>query len=487
MKVAFVTPASDLHKSLVYRLGHLAYEPSNSISGPLILGKILVNAGHSVSAYEELYQKLPLKKILESDVIGISTMTSTAPRAYELADFFRAQGKRVIMGGFHASSMPEESLLHCDQVLVGEVENVIRDVVEGVITKNIVRCEPVENMDVIPFPDYSLLKTPVKIANFITSRGCTHKCSFCTTTRMFHPHRSMSPERVIEAIRYFRGQGFERVNIQDDNFTADKNRAKRILRMIIQNDLMFKETFFFGRIDIANDEELLMLLKQAGFKIVLVGMESTNPDALEKINKRQTAQHVYLNAKKLTDAGMKLSASIILGLDGDTPETIKKTADFCNNIGAYSLQMPILTPFPGTPLYRQLEMENRILPVGWEYFDMMHAVYRPENMSPYSLQKLFTTLLLGFYSFASVGVVLHRWGFREAVKRFILAFSLRLGALFLILQERNFIKVLKSHKQFTRSEINPGRIGKNIQRKKGFRINVLTCSEDKIEEPAEAL
>ena len=94
MKVAFVTPASDLHKSIVYRLGHLIYEPANSIPGPLILGRILADAGHSVAVYEELYRDLPLDRILQAEVIGLSTMTSTAPRAYALADYFRSRGRR---------------------------------------------------------------------------------------------------------------------------------------------------------------------------------------------------------------------------------------------------------------------------------------------------------------------------------------------------------------------------------------------------------
>lgn len=482
MNVAFVTPASHLHSSFLYRVGHTIYEPANSITGPLILGRILADAGHSVAVYEELYQKLPFNKIREADVIGISTMTSTAPRAYELADYFRRCGKQVIMGGFHASFSPEEALRHCDQVVVGEAESVIRDVVEGRTGRGIVRGTPIGDLDAIPFPDYSLLKSPVKIANFLTSRGCTHTCSFCTTTRMFHPYRKMSPERVLAAIRSYRRAGFDRVNIQDDNFTADKERAKRILSMIIENDLAFKETFFFGRIDIADDEELLTLLKAAGFRIVLVGMESTSPAALEKINKKQSPENVFQNARRLTDAGMKLSASIILGLDGDTEESIGTTADFCTAVGAYSLQAPILTPFPGTPLFRQLEEEGRLLPVGWEFFDMMHTVYQPEGMSPKKLQYLFNRALIRFYSFRSVGTVWRKWGMREALKRFGLALSFRMGMLFVLLRERTYYSLLKNFSRYAPRESGTGRKKVPYQLKPGFRIEAVTCTNNKSKE-----
>lgn len=478
MYVAFVTPASHLHKSFLYRMGHTIYEPSNSVTGPLILGKILTDAGHSVAVYEELYKKLPLDKIMKADVIGISTMTSTAPRAYELATYFRSYKKRVIMGGFHVSSMPEEAIRYCDQVVVGEAESVIKDVVEGTNTDKIVRGTPVEELDAIPFPDYSLLKSPGKIANFLTSRGCTHTCTFCTTTRMFHPYRKMSPEKVVEAIQLYRQAGFERVNIQDDNFTADKERAKRILSLIIRNNLTFKETFFFGRIDIADDEELVMLCKRAGFKIVLVGMESTSSEALAKIRKRQSADNVFRNAKCLTDAGLKLSASIILGLDGDTEESIGKTADFCRDIGAYSLQMPILTPFPGTPLFRQLDEEERILPVGWEYFDMMHTVYRPQGISPVKLQKLFNRIILRFFSFRSVGTVWRKWGVREAMKRFGLVISFRIGALFFLLRERTYLTILKKHGPYASSDKKTGRKKITYPFKPGFRMEAVTYTKE---------
>jgi radical SAM superfamily enzyme YgiQ (UPF0313 family) len=322
----------------------------------------------------------------------------------------------------------------------------------------------------------------VKIANFLTSRGCTHKCSFCTTTRMFHPHRIMSPEKVVEAIRRYRQAGFERVNIQDDNFTADKDRAKKILSLIIWNDLTFKETFFFGRIDIADDGELLMLLKRAGFRIVLVGMESTSSEALAKIRKRQSVENVFHNAKRLTDAGMKLSASIILGLDGDTERTIEKTADFCRNIGAYSFQTPILTPFPGTPLYRQLEEENRILPLGWEHYDMMHTVYRPEGMSPERLQKLFNQVVQRFYSFGSVGTVWRKWGVREAMKRLGLVISFRVGALFLVLRERTYFAILKTHHSSTSCDKRTGRKKTAYSFKPGFRMEALTYTKETSDE-----
>jgi radical SAM superfamily enzyme YgiQ (UPF0313 family) len=444
MKIVFVTPASALHKNPLYRLGHQIYEPANSVTGPLILGKILAGAGHSVDVYEELYQDLPLKKLLQADVIGISTMTSTAPRAYELADFFRLHGKRVIIGGFHASAMPSEAKEHCHQVIVGEAEGVIRKVIEGSISSPIVRGRPVRDLDTVPFPDYSLLRSPVKIANFTTTRGCPNNCSFCTTTRMFHPYREMGPEKVIEAIRGYRRQGFSRINIQDDNFTANKSRAKKILRMLIENNLTVRETFFFGSIDVAEDDKLVELLQRAGFRLILVGMESTCQESLDAVGKKQSAAKVKENAARLTERGMKLSASIILGLDYDTRRNIEQTVDFCRSIEAYSLQVPVLTPFPGTPLYKTFRKEGRILIDNWQYYDMMHTVYRPESMTPLELQELFIQTTARFYSISSVYRVFRRWGIAEAFKRACFAFSVRCCRLFAAFGERKYYSLLKN-------------------------------------------
>jgi len=223
----------------LYRLGSKVYGQRNSITGPLILGRILKDAGHDVSVYEELYANVDYSKIMDADVYCISTMTSTVPRAYFLADGLHKETKgRVIIGGMHASALPEEAALHANQVVVGEAETVIRNVIEGKITDKIVYAPRLENLDDAPFPDYSLLKTPCSCANVMTTRGCPFCCSFCTTSRMFHPYRERSVDSVMEELRYYKSIGFKYMNFEDDNFTANKKRAKEICRRMIEEDLV---------------------------------------------------------------------------------------------------------------------------------------------------------------------------------------------------------------------------------------------------------
>ncbi len=418
LKVVFITPASDMRRLSIYRLGSSFYGRTNSITGPLILGAILKKRGHDVKVYEELYQNLKPENFKDADVIGIYTMSSNATRAYELADIIRNEyKKRVIIGGIHASGIPEEVIKHADQVIVGEAEAIIANVVEGNSREKIIHAQPVDNLDEIPFPDYSLLKTPCKCANVMTSRGCPYNCSFCTTTRMFSPYRQRTPENVIEELKMYKKLGFKYMNFEDDNFTANKKRAKEILRKMIDKKLIFKETFFFGRTDLADDEELLALLRDAHLNRVLIGIESLNQKSLDYINKKQNIADIERAGKMLSKYKIKLIASVVLGLRYDTKKDIRNSVEFASKVNAYQLQPAVLTPYPGTPLYDQFKKENRIIIKDWQYYDMVNVVFKPYNMSPWELQVEFFNALKNFYSFKGSLGMFKLFGFEAGMRR----------------------------------------------------------------------
>ncbi|MCD8218742.1 MAG: B12-binding domain-containing radical SAM protein [Clostridiales bacterium] len=430
MHIVFITPASALRRFPVYRLGSRFYGHPNAITGPLILGGILKKAGHTVEVYEELNGKLPLKNCLKkADVFSIYTMTSTAPRAYELADIIHANSDaKVILGGIHASALPDEAAHHADQVIVGEGESVILDVVEGRITDKIIRTAPPTNLDALPLPDYSILKTPCDCANIMTTRGCTYRCTFCTTSRMFAPYRQRSVDSVIDEIRTYKKMGFRYMNFEDDNFTADKERAKEICRRMIEENLIFKETFFFGRTDMADDEELMTLLEKAHLNRVLIGIESLNEKALEQIHKGQHREDIVRAAESCRKHKIRLIASIVLGLDADAREDIRKAVRFAKDLDAYQLQPAILTPYPGTPVYQQFDAENRMIVPDWEQYDMMNVTFRPANMSSWELQEEFYHAVTHFYTFHSAFRIGKIFGWGYAMRRLGLAFFSKAGA-----------------------------------------------------------
>ncbi|MGI6229377.1 MAG: B12-binding domain-containing radical SAM protein [Tractidigestivibacter sp.] len=432
MFVTFITPAAWLRRLKVYQYGAQVYGTPDSITGPLILAGIVKRAGHHVEAYEELNGSFDYDRLLEkTDVLCLYTMTSNAPRAYELADLFHEKGHaRVLIGGMHASAVPEEALAHADQVMVGEGENTILDVVEGRLTDPIVKCRPVCDLDSVPWPDYSVLKTPVKAANIMTSRGCPYRCSFCTTSRMFAPYRRRSVDSVIAEIKHYHRMGFEYMNFEDDNFTADKERAKEICRRIIDENLQFKETFFFGRTDMANDPELLDLLAKAHLNWVLIGIESLNQESLDTIDKHQSVEDIRRAGEACREHGIQLIASIVLGIDTDTHEDIMRAVQFAKDIDASKLQPAVLTPFPGTPVYEQYEREGRMLnekEEDWEVFDMMNATFQPKHMSPWDLEMTFFDAANKFYDRKSAFRMGKLFGWRFGVTRYVLGILARLG------------------------------------------------------------
>lgn len=429
MKVVFITPASDIRRNPVYRLGNRFYGHSNAITGPLILGHILKQAGHDVEVYEELFKNVSLRVCDDADVVCLYTMTSNAPRAYLLGDTLRGRGKRVLIGGIHASALPQEAKPHADQVIVGEGEKVILDVVEGRRGEPVVQGECLQNLDEAPFPDYSILKTPCEVANVLTTRGCPFRCSFCTTSRMFSPYRERSVESVIEELRYYKKLGFRYMNFEDDNFTANKERTKEILRRMIAENLIFKETFFFGRTDLAQDEEMLTLLEKAHLSRVLVGIESLNQASLDAVDKHQKIADIEACAKALAKHRIRLIASLVLGIDTDGVEDIRRGVEFTRSIDAYQLQPAVLTPFPGTPVYEGYLKENRMINSDWQYYDMMNVTFLPKKMTAWELQKEFYRATKNFYTFGSSFRIAHIFGANAGLRRLGLFAVVRLGLL----------------------------------------------------------
>ena len=429
MKIVFITPAAGLRRIPMYRWAGKIYGQSNSITGPLILGGILKKAGHEVEVYEELNAGVPYRKLLkDTDVFCISCMTSNAPRGYQLADMIHEKSHaRVIMGGMHPTWMSEEAAKHADQVITGEGEKVILDVVEGRKTDKIVQGIPLENLGEAPFPDYSILKTPCKAANVISTRGCPFRCTFCTTSRMFAPYRQRSIDNVIDEIRMYKRMGFQYMNFEDDNFTADKERAKEICRRMIREGLTFKETFFFGRTDMADDEELLQLLHDAHLTRVLIGIESLNQKALNSIHKGQNIENIRRAGKACEKYHIRVIASIVLGLDEDTKEDMDRSVAFAKSIHAYQLQPAILTPYPGTPVYEKFKKENRMITDQWDWFDMMNVTFKPKHMTPWELQEEFYHAATSFYQYSDAKTIGKLFGREYGLRRWGLAFMTNLG------------------------------------------------------------
>ncbi|MDH4226442.1 MAG: B12-binding domain-containing radical SAM protein [Deltaproteobacteria bacterium] len=391
--------------------------------GTILLGTILKNAGYDVKSYVETVEDLDLEDALSADLVGISSITSTTPRSYEIAKVLQKSGVPVFMGGPHVTYMTEEALEHCDYVIRGEADDIIVDFVktleagkgfenipglsfkkDGAIVHNrtVASCKDVNTL---PIPDFSIVHGLEQEANkklsltpIMTSRGCPYDCSFCSVTQMFgQKYRFRSMEKVMEELEYQLKRGTEWVFFYDDNFTANRQRTKELLTEMIKRGLTPKWTAQV-RVETAKDAELIDLMKRAGCHTVYIGFESVNPETLKAYNKKQSVGDIEHCIKILHKNGIRIHGMFVFGSDMDDVSTIHETVRFAKKNDLESIQFMILTPLPGTRLHHELDKDGRIFSKDWSIYDAHHVVYSPKKMSYFELQSETMQAYKDFYT-----------------------------------------------------------------------------------------
>jgi len=400
-KIIFIEPeAPNLHIFSGFPLPRL---------GPIILGTMMKNRGWEVELFFEEVRRIDFKIIESADLVGISTITSTAPRAYAIADRIRKRGIPVIMGGPHVTFMTQEALDHADFVIRGEGEQALAAFVEAwekgidfTVVPNLsyrlngeIVHNPLQpflgNLDQVPFPDFELLKstkrgsgrkTPIPVQ---TSRGCPFDCSFCSVTGMFgKKYRFRSTQNIIEELKRYDARK-NSVFFYDDNFAANRQRAKELCEAMIREKLSFEWTTQV-RADLAKDEELVSLMREAGCHTVYVGFESMNEASLKAMKKKQTVEEITHAVKVLRKHRIKIHGMFVYGFDEDDWQTVKDTVKFAKRARLASTQFLILTPLPGSEFYNNVKKENRIQFRDWALYDAHHVVFQPARFSLPDLQ-----------------------------------------------------------------------------------------------------
>jgi radical SAM superfamily enzyme YgiQ (UPF0313 family) len=322
------------------------------------------------------------------DLVGMTAFTAEAPSAYEVADGFRKKGVKVVFGGIHASALPEEALQHADSVVVGEAETLWNQVIEDFEKdemKSIYRSENLPELHDMEIKRRELLDRSV-YASFYSlqaTRGCPYNCEYCAVTAFFgNKFRTRPIAEVIEEIRGFDSNDFF---FLDDNITGKPGYAKELFRELIP---MNKTWGGQTSINFAKDEELLSLYARSGGKYAFIGFESLNESNLKKMNKSWNSPNGYKEAiKKIHNAGINVIGSFIFGLDDDDTSVFQRTYDFImeNNIDAP--QFHILTPFPGTRLYKAMDEQGRITDRDWAKYHTGEVIFQPKMMTAEELQK----------------------------------------------------------------------------------------------------
>jgi radical SAM superfamily enzyme YgiQ (UPF0313 family) len=377
--------------------------------GVFILGSLLKDRGWDVEVFIEDMEKIDWDRIKSADIVGISSITSTAPRAYKIADKIREMGITVIMGGPHPTFLPEEALEHSDYVFRGESEHSLVEFINNWQNKgnfsmvaglsyrdnDIIIHNPqqttVPDMDRIPFPDFSLFRgkkkitAPGRVIPIQTSRGCPFNCSFCSVTPMFgRKYRFRSTENIIRELQQYR-KGKYFIFFYDDNFTANPDQTKKLMKEMIKEEFKFKWSAQV-RADVARDESLIRLMRKAGCKTVFIGFESVNPESLCEMKKNQEVEDIVQAINLYRKCKINIHGMFMLGMDSDNWETVKRTLRFARRHRLTSVQFLILTPLPGTELYERIKSDKRILFDDWSLYDAHHVVFQPANFSSAKLQ-----------------------------------------------------------------------------------------------------
>jgi anaerobic magnesium-protoporphyrin IX monomethyl ester cyclase len=383
-----------------------------------MIGAALKAAGHDVVIYCPQLAPIDWDDALDADLVGISTTTSTAPAGYEMSARFRAAGVPTIIGGSHVTFMADEALEHADYVARGEGGDALmlellqairgeRDLEtiaglsfrqDGGAVHNAARAACAD-LDTLPVPDLSLIAgaegmratTPI-----MTSWGCPFACNFCSVTAMFgRKYRYRSAKHVMAEIEAKRPQT---IFFYDDNFAADRRRLKRFLRLFIDSGLTVP-WWAQVRTDIADDPELLDLLRRSKCERLAMGLESVSQETLDSFDKSQSLDDIVRAIDTLHDYGIKTHGMFVLGADTDTPETIRDTVRFARRHHIDTLMLNILTPAPGTRQYAEMDAEGRIFDRRWDLYDGQHVVFTPSRMTPEELQRETLRAYARFYSF----------------------------------------------------------------------------------------
>jgi radical SAM superfamily enzyme YgiQ (UPF0313 family) len=380
--------------------------------------KALTPPEHEVTFTDELMHDLDVERVeREADVVGITAMGPQIRRAYDLADRFRAHGKRVVLGGTWVSLTAEESLRHADAVVAGEAELVWRDVLDDLAagrSRGIYRAERWHDLAELPRIDYwslPLLKPDAFRTSWLYrqyffwpiffSRGCPHPCEYCAVQTYYQrSFRTRPTDAFIDEIRDMKAIGAHRFLFLDDNPIAHPEKAKEMLAALVPERVQWVSQ---ATINIARDAELLDLTERSGCRILSIGFESLSDESLASVSKQFNRPSRFAeDIAKLRVKGIQVIALVMVGLDGDSLETFPKTLRWLDENKISFLKLFTPAPYPGTKFHHDMREAGRLLSDDWGAYDYGSPNVRPLNMTPDEMLDGFKMVYSGFYSVRSM-------------------------------------------------------------------------------------
>jgi radical SAM superfamily enzyme YgiQ (UPF0313 family) len=339
---------------------------------------------------------------LDFDLVGISCMTATANRSYQVSDMFRQRGSKVVLGGIHPTILPQEAIQHADAVVIGEAEGCWADVINDFRKGNLQKFYHVPEPDLskVPFPrrDFHIDKAIFNCVGLLTTRGCPYACEFCSVTNFYGRkvrHRPVS--MVVEDIRQSGSKAFL---ILDDNVAGHPKYSKELFEALIPLGIRWVGQ---SSISLAKDKEMLKLCHLSGCAALFFGLESVSPSSLLGMEKTlKSMEEIEEAIKIIQDNGIAFHPSIILGFDTDTKAIFDDTLEFLARTKLPTMSLHVLTPYPGTQIYQRFKDQGRIISHNWSHYDHHTVVFQPKNMTSQELAEGHYHVQSEFYSFSSI-------------------------------------------------------------------------------------
>jgi radical SAM superfamily enzyme YgiQ (UPF0313 family) len=361
---------------------------------PLTLVAALTPPEHEVRIVDENVE--PLDFDSDCDLVGISFMTALAPRAYEIADHFRRRGQVVVAGGYHATLCPEDAAPHFDALVLGDAEGawerLLADLREGKLKKlyrqggsaGVGRCVSPGVLQA-PIPRRELVAHTARHYATINAvqagRGCRHNCRYCSVTAFHGGEYRKRP--VPDVVNELRGLPQDFIFV-DDNIIADREYALELFHAMVP---LRKRWLSQCSVLIADDAQLLELARAAGCCGLFIGIETDSEANLVAMNKQFNHTASYAERlRRIRGAGIGVVAGMIVGMDSDDVRVFERTLRFLEKTDIDAVQLNILTPLPGTPLYGEMDRAGRIAERDWRHYDYRHVVFHPARMTAAELQ-----------------------------------------------------------------------------------------------------
>ena len=380
--------------------------------------KALTPSPHEVTFTDELMADLDMAEVERTaDVVGLTAMGPQIRRAYDLADHFRARGKKVVLGGTWVSLVPEASLEHADAVVAGEAEHVWGDVLNDLAanrSRGIYRAEHWHDLRDLPKIDWwslPLLKPDAFRSSWLYrmyffwpvffSRGCPHPCEYCAVQTYYkRSFRTRPVDDVLADVQQLARLGARRLLFLDDNPIAHPDDAKELFRRLIPHKV---EWVSQATINIARDPELLDLAARSGARVLSIGFESLSEVSLGSIAKGFNRPNRFKeDIAKLRARGIQVIALIMVGLDGDTAETFAATLRWLDENKIAFLKLFTPAPYPGTKFHADMQAAGRLLSDDWGAYDYGSPNIQPLHMTPDEMLDGFRAVYTGFYSVRSM-------------------------------------------------------------------------------------